>query len=293
MYTFILSVRSRLITCGAFSSIGSQIATAPQRAKVSHDPRLPATRTTVPFSSFSSINLLNCSVICTLLNLIHFLFPTSKEVDEPGSSTTHSIPKPGFASKFDTWENVACCSLAWPTMAFPTICSEWDSAEPSKLQNSWSSSQPMLRCSTTDGIPLVMVPVLSNTTAVIFDPDSIAPAPLIKIPCFAPTPVLTITAVGVARPSAQGQDITSTATPNLKAKTTFSPVETCSRYSGRMNTTTTNQTAHVRTARPTTIGTKYLATRSAYSWMGALDVCASSTNLTICASAVSDPTRTA
>ena len=41
--------------------------------------------------------------------------------------------------------------------------------------------------------------------------------PLIRIPCAAPTPPPTITAVGVARPRAHGQAITSTAHPNMKA----------------------------------------------------------------------------
>ena len=40
---------------------------------------------------------------------------------------------------------------------------------------------------------------------------------LIRMPCEAATPVPTMTAVGVARPSAQGHAMTSTAMPNSSA----------------------------------------------------------------------------
>ena len=62
------------------------------------------------------------------------------------------------------------------------------------------------------------VPVLSNTivfTSFIF--SRISP-PFIRIPNLAAIPVPTITAVGVARPSAHGQAITSVEIPKLKAK---------------------------------------------------------------------------
>ncbi len=39
-----------------------------------------------------------------------------------------------------------------------------------------------------------------------------------RIPICAPLPVPTIIAVGVARPRAHGQEITSTAIPHVKAK---------------------------------------------------------------------------
>ena len=41
---------------------------------------------------------------------------------------------------------------------------------------------------------------------------------LIRIPFVAPTPVPTITAVGVASPNAHGQETTRTVTPNRKEK---------------------------------------------------------------------------
>ena len=58
-----------------------------------------------------------------------------------------------------------------------------------------------------------MVPVLSKTIVSIFPAISKISADLIKIPCFAPIPVPTIMAVGVANPSAQGHEITKTDIP--------------------------------------------------------------------------------
>ena len=69
----------------------------------------------------------------------------------------------------------------------------------------------------TVGCPRVTVPVLSNTIVRILYARSSASPPLIRIPLAAPTPVPTMTAVGVARPSAQGQAMTSTAMPNRRA----------------------------------------------------------------------------
>ena len=46
---------------------------------------------------------------------------------------------------------------------------------------------------------------------------------LVKIPCSAPLPVPTMIAVGVASPSAQGQEITSTAIPDASAKLKVCP----------------------------------------------------------------------
>ena len=53
-----------------------------------------------------------------------------------------------------------------------------------------------------------MVPVLSRTTVSMLWAVSRASADLIRMPFVAPLPVPTIIAVGVASPSAQGQEIT-------------------------------------------------------------------------------------
>ncbi|MNY32422.1 hypothetical protein D3C86_1666370 [compost metagenome] len=57
-----------------------------------------------------------------------------------------------------------------------------------------------------------MVPVLSSTIVSTLWVNSRLSASLIRIPCSAPLPTPTIMAVGVARPSAQGQAMTSTVT---------------------------------------------------------------------------------
>ena len=61
------------------------------------------------------------------------------------------------------------------------------------------------------------MPVLSNTIVVIEETFSRTSPPLIRMPYDAAMPVPTITAVGVARPKAQGQAMTKVEIPKLKA----------------------------------------------------------------------------
>jgi hypothetical protein len=104
---------------------------------------------------------------------------------------------------------------------------------------------------TTRGRPSVSVPVLSTTKVSTFSNNSSASALRIKMPAVAPRPVATITDMGVARPSAQGQAIISTATAFTSANAI--------RGSGPK----TAHTINVITAIRTTIGTKNAATASA------------------------------
>jgi len=60
--------------------------------------------------------------------------------------------------------------------------------------------------------PSVRVPVLSKRTYLALFVSSRASALFISIPLFAPTPVETIIAVGVARPRAHGQAMINTLT---------------------------------------------------------------------------------
>jgi hypothetical protein len=83
-------------------------------------------------------------------------------------------------------------------------------------------------------------------------------------------------AVGVARPSEQGQAITSTATAFSMASVA-SPVAA-------------HQPRNVAAAITSTTGTNTALTRSARRWIGGLDACAPSTRRTILASVVSAPT---
>ena len=71
--------------------------------------------------------------------------------------------------------------------------------------------------SVTTGLPSVSVPVLSSTTGLSLCAVSSASPPVMRMPFSAPLPVPTMMAVGVARPSAQGQAMTSTATKSISA----------------------------------------------------------------------------
>ena len=117
--------------------------------------------------------------------------------------------------------------------------------------------------SVTRGLPWVRVPVLSTTSTLIFSASSSAAPSLIRIPAFAPWPVPTMIAVGVARPRAQGQAITSTATALIKARVK-SPDHP-------------HQPTKVSTAMAQTTGTKIAATWSASRCTGAFEPCACST----------------
>ena len=73
------------------------------------------------------------------------------------------------------------------------------------------------RPSTSAIRPVVTVPVLSSTTVSTRRVDSSTSGPLIRMPSCAPRPVPTSSAVGVARPSAHGQAMISTATAAVNA----------------------------------------------------------------------------
>ncbi len=125
--------------------------------------------------------------------------------------------------------------------------------------------------------PVVSVPVLSSTTVVMAREDSSTSAPRITMPSWAARPVPTSRAVGVARPSAQGQAMTRTLTAAVIAASTSLPVS--------------SHAAKVTAAMTSTTGTNTAEIRSASRWIGALPVCASTTDWRIRASSVSRPIR--
>ena len=135
---------------------------------------------------------------------------------------------------------------------------------------------PKVTTSVTSGRPSVTVPVLSNTTVVTDFAFSKAAADLKRSPNRAPAPVPTMMAVGVARPSAQGQEMTRTLTAVVAANSHEYP---------RKSHVTAATTAIVITT-----GTKTALTRSAKRDTGAFPEVASSTKRMICAKAVSSPT---
>ena len=98
---------------------------------------------------------------------------------------------------------------------------------------------------------MVKVPVLSKATVSARQACSSASASLIKIPSPAATPVPAMMAAGVARPSAQGQAITSTATARINATSSGSPMasQPKSVASAINSTTGTNTAATLSTSR--------------------------------------------
>ena len=124
--------------------------------------------------------------------------------------------------------------------------------------------------------PVVMVPVLSSTAVSTSRVASSTSPPLITMPSWAPRPVPTMIAVGVASPSAHGQAMISTATAAVNASSAAAP--------------SSSHTASVPIATRMTTGTKMPEIRSARRCTGAFEPCASATSRAICASAVSLPT---
>ena len=136
------------------------------------------------------------------------------------------------------------------------------------------------RTSTSVIAPVVTVPVLSSTIVSTRRVDSSTSGPLISSPSWAPRPVPTSSAVGVARPSAHGQAMISTDDGGAE--------RTVARRRWRASHPTS-----VSSASPITIGTNTAEMRSARRCTGALPDWASSTRRAICASWVSAPTRVA
>ena len=150
-----------------------------------------------------------------------------------------------------------------------------DSASESKSPD----STPKDFTSVTTGRPSVTVPVLSMMTAFTLCRFSSASADWNSTPFFAPTPVPTMIATGVASPSAHGHEITSTEIARVSAKLGVSP--------------TSSQMIAVTSAIPITTGTNTPATLSASLAIGALEAPASSTRRIIWLRVVSSPTRNA
>lgn len=132
----------------------------------------------------------------------------------------------------------------------------------------------------TLGAPSVTVPVLSSTTVrTSWGGFPSASADLTRMPLVAPRPVPTMMAVGVARPSAHGHEMTSTLMACDSATSSVAPPSI--------------HTANVTTAMTITTGTNTPDILSAIFSMGAFVEVASSTSRMMPASAVSSPTRSA
>ena len=157
-------------------------------------------------------------------------------------------------------------------------CSLTFSSDAAIVSSSLSGISYGITC-VTCGLPIVIVPVLSRTTVSIKCAASSASPVLINIPFSAPLPVPAIIATGVARPNAQGHEITSTAIVLDSANSTPAP--------------DISHTIPVINAVNITQGTNIPAILSAILAIGALLDDASSTSRIICDIVVSSPTLTA
>ena len=195
-------------------------------------------------------------------------------------------PRPGIAWNASTVRDTMPRCSACAMIASASGCSLLRSSAAASLRSPFSlmaaspSARRAGRMSVTTGLPWVMVPVLSSTTVSTSRRASSASALLNRTPISAPRPVPTMMATGVARPSAHGQLMTTTATAAVRASFTSPPVAT-------------SHTANVTAAMTSTAGTKTVATLSAMRAMGALVALASSTRRMMRARLVSAPTRVA
>ena len=201
----------------------------------------------------------------------------------PPSASAPSIsartPLPGRAVKPSVAPGSIPRLCAPLSTAFARGCSLRLSRVEAKRRSSSSLTPSAGITSVISGVPAVMVPVLSSTTVSTLPAASIETAVLNSIPCFAPMPLPTIIATGVASPRAQGQLITSTDIPRASAKPTLLP--------------SSSHTMNVTAAMDMTVGTNTPETLSAIFAIGALVAEASLTILMIWLRVVSSPTRRA
>ena len=215
-------------------------------------------------------------------------------------STVARTPLPLTASKSAASFSASPSAFARLTTARASGCSLPVSAEPAQRSSSLSAIPPRGATSVTSGWPFVMVPVLSKTMVRTSFMVWMASPERIRMPFWAPMPLPTISAVGVARPSAHGQAITITATP---AKTASESAERSGRTHGstpcvrpatcRSAPGKTSHAAKVSSASAITTGTKKAVTRSANACIGTREPWACCTILTTCERNVSLPTRVA
>ena len=190
-------------------------------------------------------------------------------------STAATAPCPGTFSSSVAGSSGAPICCARRTMASASGCSESRSTAAASARTCFSE-KPSACNSVTSGSPLVSVPVLSMITTWTRAAASIAAAFLNRIPRFAPRPVPTMIAVGVARPSASGHVMTTTVMAKRMAWLKLRPAS--------------SQTTKVSVPPTSATSTSQKAARSASCCPGAFELWASWTSFTIWARAVSEPT---
>ena len=126
-------------------------------------------------------------------------------------------PCPVTDWKLSTRAGVTPRSAAPASTAAASGCSLPCSSPAASASTSSSEKPAAATTATRRGLPSVSVPVLSTTTVSTFSMTSSASALLIRTPAWAPRPVATMMETGVARPSAHGHAMISTATAFTRA----------------------------------------------------------------------------
>ena len=126
-------------------------------------------------------------------------------------------PLPGRAVKFSVSGAESPSASAYATTARASGCSDLLSSASAEVSSSFSVIPSAGRTSVTFGRPSVTVPVLSSAMIFALPVSSRETAVLNRMPFFAPRPLPTIMATGVARPRAQGQEMTRTEIPRANA----------------------------------------------------------------------------
>ncbi len=144
---------------------------------------------------------------------------TSNSERRPTRVSTPSIrprtPRPGRFTKSVT--SGRSTSITARTMAAAIGCSDRDSRAAARARASVRSTPGEGATSASSMRASVRVPVLSTTATSTCSARSSTSPPLMITPSWAPRPVPTMMAVGVAKPRAQGQAMMSTATAAVKA----------------------------------------------------------------------------
>ena len=142
-------------------------------------------------------------------------------------STVPETPRPGSARRSAaavTVSSAEACARAASFTARASGCSLPDCSAAARRSASRSLRPGAAARPVSEGLPAVSVPVLSKATTRTACATSSACASLIRMPWRAAAPVPTMIAAGVARPSAQGQAITSTATARSRAASQSPPI---------------------------------------------------------------------
>ena len=196
-------------------------------------------------------------------------------------STRPRTPMPLPDSKSCAGESVSPRRRASCTTACASGCS-LPASRLAARRSTLSSSNGASACTPLKtGRPSVRVPVLSTISVSTLRRVSIASASRNSTPACAARPLATITDIGVASPSAQGQAMISTDTALSTA---------CVHEGSGPNRP---QPSRVARAAPSTASTNQNDTRSASRCIGARVRCACATSCTICASTLALPSFSA